>query len=181
MKSILPIIAFLCLSFSVMSQSIGSKVKLFDASGKNYTGVITNIRDGKYQVKYDGYEFSAWLNTTQFVVSSAPARQQANQPVQPAQTTQTNNQKMGGGLYMGEYATYGYGGGAHIISGMGFFLLQGGTYYDLAKGRGGKYTYNPGAATISFHGGFLDGQTGTKVIPNGGFWLSSTVYSEPWK
>lgn len=165
---------------AAISQTIGSKVSLTGVDGKNYTGVITNIQGGKYKVKYDGYDFDAWLTKRQFVVTNtiAPATRQNTYERNDRQ--QTDVQKISSSLYLGEYATYGYGGGLHIISGMGFILLAGGNYYDLQKGRGGKYVYNPGKATISFPSGFLGGQVG-KLDNKGGFWLSETVYCEPWK
>ena len=82
-------------------------------------------------------------------------------------------------LYIGAYETYGYGGGLHLISGMGFTLLSDGRYYDSEKDKVGKYVYNSNDATITFEGGFLDGQTGKEVTK--GFWLSETVYCEPWR
>ena len=37
-----------------IAQTIGSKVNMTDAAGKTYDGIITEIKDGKYKVKYDG-------------------------------------------------------------------------------------------------------------------------------
>ncbi len=81
-------------------------------------------------------------------------------------------------LYVGEYAAYGTGG--RIMAGMGMTLLPGNKYYDLDKGRGGTYSYNEQAGTISFSGGFLTGQKGTNVGADG-FDISETVHYEPWR
>ena len=86
----------------------------------------------------------------------------------------------GGQLYLGTYACYGYGHGGQLMAGMGFVLLSNGTYHDVDGERAGSYTYNRVAATINFNGGFLDGQQGYKVDGKG-FWLTETVFAEPWK
>jgi hypothetical protein len=81
-------------------------------------------------------------------------------------------------LYIGEYACYGTG--SRLLAGMGFKLKTNGSYNDLDGKRSGKYVYNKSAATISFKGGFLDGQVGKNVKPSG-FKLSNTVTAEPWR
>ena len=83
----------------------------------------------------------------------------------------------GGQLYVGEYACYGTGG--RMMTGMGF-RLSSGRYADLDGERGGTYTYDEGAATVTFIGGYMDGQTGTDVTSQG-FQISSTVNCEPWR
>lgn len=80
-------------------------------------------------------------------------------------------------LYVGEYACYGTGG--RLMAGMGFHLKAGGAYNDGDGRRGGTYGYDTSRATISFRGGFLDGQTGRNV-QSSGFELSATVRCEPW-
>ncbi len=178
MKYIFMLMAATVICTATMSQKIGSKVSLTGVDGKNYTGIITDIQGGKYKVKYDAYDFNAWLTQRQFVVTNTPATRQNTFEKNDRQ--QTDVQKTSSSLSLGQYATYGYGGGLHLISGMGFILLGGGNYYDLHKGRGGKYVYIPGEATISFSSGFLGGQVG-KLDNKGGFWLSKTVYCGPWK
>jgi hypothetical protein len=64
-------IAIICLLFffsQINAQAVNSKVTMKDANGKSYTGVITSINGGKYNVKYDGVDFSAWLTKDQFSV-----------------------------------------------------------------------------------------------------------------
>ncbi len=100
-----------------------------------------------------------------------------NQQNQQTEKQQTTAQKSYS-LYIGEYASYGYGG--KLLIGLGFILLPGNKYYDLDKTRGGKFVYDAGKATISFKGGFMDGQVG-KDVRQSGFQLSSTVHCEPWK
>jgi len=63
---------------------------------------------------------------------------------------------------------------------MGFVLDRSGKYTDVDGGRGGNYSYNAGASTIAFRGGFLDGQVG-KNVRTTGFNISSTVSCEPWR
>jgi hypothetical protein len=81
-------------------------------------------------------------------------------------------------LYIGEYAAYGTGG--RMMAGMGMILTSGNRYTDLDKGRGGTYIYNKQSGTITFKGGFLDGQIG-KNVNTQGFDISSTVHYEPWR
>ncbi len=158
----------------VNAQSIGSKVRLVGVDGKNYTGIITNVQNGNFMVKYDGYDFDAWLTSNQFTVVNTTTQ---NQPVTKQETkTKSGNSS----LYLGEYATYGYGGGLHLMTNMGFILLPNGQYYDLHKGRGGTYVYDGANGTIKFTSGFLGGQ-GAKDVTTAGFWLTKTVYCEPWK
>ena len=92
----------------------------------------------------------------------------------PQQTTASKNSS----LYIGEYACYGTGN--RLMAGMGFTLKPNGTYVDLDNKRGGTYTYNAQAATISFNGGFLSGQVG-KNVKQTGFQISNTVTAEPWR
>lgn len=71
------ILITICLT--VFSQQIGTKVSLADVSGKRYTGIITEINGSQYKVKYDGYEFSAWLTSAQFaVINSTPPQPVVN-------------------------------------------------------------------------------------------------------
>ena len=81
-------------------------------------------------------------------------------------------------LYVGQYACYGTGG--RLMAGMGFELKPGGGYQDLDGGRKGVYVYDALASTLSFKGGFLDGQTG-KNVRTTGFAISASVNCEPWR
>lgn len=63
-------IALLLMVAFCSAQAIQSKVSMKDAQGKEYTGVITAIDGEKYYVKYDGFDFSAWLTRDQFTVTS---------------------------------------------------------------------------------------------------------------
>ena len=98
-------------------------------------------------------------------------------PTAPQQKATANTN---GDLYIGEYATYSYAKKVTMMAGMGFTLLPGGKYYDQDKSRGGKYSYDAGKATITFSGGFLDGQVGKKVKATG-FWITDHVFCEPWR
>src|SRR5674476_736282 len=66
-------------------QIVGSKVSLTAVDGKSYTGTITDIQDEKYKVKYDGFDFEAWLTNNQFTVVNTTT----TAPYTTA--TQTNN------------------------------------------------------------------------------------------
>ncbi len=100
--------------------------------------------------------------------SNAPA------PIPPASA----NKSPATTLYIGQWACYGVG--SRLMAGMGFVLDRSGNYTDVDGGRGGKYSYNAGASTIAFRGGFLDGQVG-KNVRTTGFNISSTVSCEPWR
>lgn len=59
---------------ATMSQTIGTKVKRVNLiDGKTYTGTITDIKDGKYHIKYDDVNFDAWLTSNQFTVTDNTA------------------------------------------------------------------------------------------------------------
>lgn len=81
-------------------------------------------------------------------------------------------------LYMGEFACY--GAGNKLMAGMGFLLKPGNKYTDVDGGRGGTFVFDAAAATITFRGGFFDGQIGRHVKTTG-FDLSQTVHCEPWR
>lgn len=81
-------------------------------------------------------------------------------------------------LHIGEWACYGTGG--RLMAGMGFRLQPNGAYVDLDNRRAGRYTHNKAAATLTFQGGFLDGQTGRNLKANN-FQISNTVSCEPWR
>lgn len=96
MKRILSFSFFaLCYVFA-MSQTVGSKVSLTAVDGKAYTGTITKMQGDKYNVKYDGFDFEAWLTGSQFTVtdnpSAAPIPNQNNsQKKEREQTTTKSN------------------------------------------------------------------------------------------
>lgn len=100
-------IYFLSFLFSsAYAQTIGAKVTLTAVDGKIYTGAIIEIENGKYKVKYDGFDFSAWLVKEQFTLLENNNQAQApnkNIQVAPAQIL---NQKVNrtspiGKLYSG--------------------------------------------------------------------------------
>ncbi|HVK97798.1 MAG TPA: hypothetical protein VM368_08270, partial [Flavisolibacter sp.] len=55
---------------TVFSQSVGTKVSFVAADNKTYTGVVKETYGNYYKVRYDGYEFDAWLTADQFKVVS---------------------------------------------------------------------------------------------------------------
>ena len=155
--------------------------------------------------KMDGYrftmhkdDFGEWLVQGRFTVPDANCKTNTAEGVRsiPLETvpgtiytkgsnagkgtekTQPAKEVTASTLYIGEYASYGTGG--RMMAGMGFTLLVNGKYHDLDKGRAGVYVYNKQKGTITFNGGFLDGQIGKNVNANG-FDLSATVHCEPWR
>ena len=81
-------------------------------------------------------------------------------------------------LHVGEWACYGTGG--LLVLGIGFRLRPNGAYVDLDNRRAGRYTYNKAAATITFQGGFLDGQTGRNLKANS-LQIYNHISCEPWR
>ena len=67
-----------------------------------------------------------------------------------------------------------------VRPGMGCVLERNGKYTDVNGERGGNYSCNAGASTITFRGGFLGGQTGKNVLTTG-FNITSTSSCEPWR
>ena len=68
MRHFILFIAMCILLVCAKAQSIGSKVSFPGTDGRIYTGVIKEISGDKYKVKYDGYDFEAWLVRAQFTV-----------------------------------------------------------------------------------------------------------------
>jgi hypothetical protein len=81
-------------------------------------------------------------------------------------------------LHIGEWACYGTGG--RLMAGMGFHLQADGSYLDGDRKKSGRYANNKAAGTITFQGGFLDGQVG-RGLKGQSFQLSNTVSCEPWR
>jgi hypothetical protein len=51
------------------AQTVGTKVSFKTGDGKTYTGAITEIRDNRYKIKFDGTESSSWLTAGQFNIA----------------------------------------------------------------------------------------------------------------
>ena len=68
---------FLFLNLSI-AQTIGNKVSIKTGVGNTYTGVITDIQGNKYKIKYEGYDFDAWLTLDQFTVTQGTATPPSN-------------------------------------------------------------------------------------------------------
>jgi len=75
---------------------------------------------------------------------------------------------------MGEMACYGSSG---PLIGLGHVLLADGAYHDLDGGNPGHWRYDAAAATITFVGGFMDGQVGQGVSAHG--YQIATTSCEP--
>jgi len=90
-------LVFLCISlsfifFPAFTQTIGSKVSFPGTDGKTYTGAIKNIRGDKYLIKYDGYDFEAWVVREQFTVVNTPNTNYSNTEIQNTQQSNGNYQ-----------------------------------------------------------------------------------------
>ncbi len=68
MRHILIFLLIFLVTISAIAQQAGSKVSFVAADGKTYTGVIEEIKGNQYKVKYDGYNFEAWLTAGSFTV-----------------------------------------------------------------------------------------------------------------
>jgi hypothetical protein len=61
----------LCLiTANAYSQSVGTKVSFSAVDGKTYSGVVKEIQGNQYKIKYEGFDFEAWLTRDQFQVVS---------------------------------------------------------------------------------------------------------------
>lgn len=93
MKLIFTLAITFLFSFATQGQQVGAKVSLVASDGKTYTGVITEVNGDKYKIKYDGFDFTAWLAAHQFTVTEENSNQQNNTatPALPAEqnTSQT--------------------------------------------------------------------------------------------
>ncbi len=165
-------------------------------SNRYYGQSCLGYMDGwKFDMKKD--EFGDWIVQGRFTVTDSECRDNpaegqeaiplsgvpgkpyvANQETSPVQTSTNVKNAPASKLYIGEYASYGTGN--RLMAGMGFILKSNGRYTDVDNERGGSYIYNAKLATITFKGGFLDGQVG-KNVSSSGFDLSNTVRCEPWR
>jgi hypothetical protein len=75
---------FTVLTTNTTTANIGSRVSFPGVDGKTYTGVITETQGNQYKVKYDGYDFEAWLQPNQFTVMAANKTTTIAQADQPS-------------------------------------------------------------------------------------------------
>jgi len=68
MKALFLLLAGTVIYSAVSSQTIGSKVTFPGTDGRTYIGTISSVQGGKYYIKYDGYDFNAWLDRNQFTL-----------------------------------------------------------------------------------------------------------------
>jgi hypothetical protein len=54
-----------------------------------------------------------------------------------------------------------------LLIGLGFILKADGTYTNLDGEEGGKYVHDTATASITFKGGFMNGQVGRSVKVSG--------------
>ena len=83
-------------NFSI-AQSIGEKVQLLAVDGQKYNGVVKEIKGDQYRIKYDGFDFEAWLTSDQFsVIAAMPG---GYNPA-PENDAFTNKQNQTAGTYL---------------------------------------------------------------------------------
>ena len=68
MKKVFIFIILIGFCISSQAQSVGSKVRFLGTDGKTYTGIINYIQGNKYRIKYDNYNFEAWVTADQLTV-----------------------------------------------------------------------------------------------------------------
>ena len=76
-------IVFLVMIFffvSTQSQNVGSKVTFPGTDGRTYTGVIKEMKENRYKIKYDGYDFEAWVLRSQFTLMDEKNNDDNNTP-----------------------------------------------------------------------------------------------------
>lgn len=160
----------------------------------NYYGETCFGRMDKWKFDMLKDDFGGWMVQGRMTVSDAVCKKNPSAGVSsiplasvagaaannaPAPTpSASSNKTPATTLYIGQWACYGFG--SRLMAGMGFVLDRSGKYADVDGGRAGKYSYNPSASTITFRGGFLDGQVG-KNVRTTGFDISATVNCEPWR
>jgi hypothetical protein len=81
-------------------------------------------------------------------------------------------------LHIGEWACYGTGG--RLLGGLAFTLRADGSYLDGDKKPSGRWVRDVAAGNITFRGGHLAGQSGSKLTAQS-MTLSNTVSCEPWR
>ncbi len=94
MKKLVILLIISIVYVSSQAQQNGDKVQFPGTDGRTYTGVITNISSGKYNVKYDNYDFSAWMVKEQFTVIGANNTNN-RQPQQQPEQQQNGNWQIG--------------------------------------------------------------------------------------
>jgi len=68
MKTLFLLIAGTMIGTASLCQAVGSKITFPGTDGRTYTGTITSMQAGRYNVKYDGFDFNAWLDRNQFTL-----------------------------------------------------------------------------------------------------------------
>src|SRR5674476_1552508 len=100
-KFIFMLVALIVICTASMSQTIGSKVSLTAVDGKPYTGTIIDMQGGKYKIKYDGFDFDAWLIKEQFSLLNNNNQTQPQNKNTQVTNDQINNHAKAGKLYSG--------------------------------------------------------------------------------
>lgn len=65
----------------------GTKISFYGTDGKKYTAIITEKQGNSYKIKYDGYDFTAWIKREQFTIEKVAVNTTTyNQPAQQTTT-----------------------------------------------------------------------------------------------
>ncbi|HTR86276.1 MAG TPA: hypothetical protein VMI56_17465 [Reyranella sp.] len=174
----------LALSFPAGAQGqqfhVGDRVHI-GLNGDNGTivEILTALANGGVlvKIKRDSNGFVMTYDTMVAAVTmagggQAPAAPQAQRPAVPPQGQRPGTQQpatqppaQGGGTILpGSYECWtGTGGPLHAAMSENFTIVDGSNYRDTS-GAPGTYTFSGG--NIAFHGGALDGQTGTYSMPS---------------
>ena len=170
------------------AQTIGSKVSLIAVDGKAYTGDIIEVENGKYKVKYDRFDFSAWLNKDQFsLVNNNPLTPQKNNiPVTNNQPIKQNNfHEAIGKLYSGSSFNgnvyYYFMPSGQVILGCPTGGLENFNVNSFcASSPNSCGTYSKTASTLNIR--WKDGGTRTgKIKPNGDIDIDGSLIGEMQK
>ena len=81
MKQIFICLGIMLLSFFSTAQTVGTKVSFPGTDGKTYTGVIKEINGTQYKIKYDGFDFEAWVVRSQFTIIEPDTNNNNNAPI----------------------------------------------------------------------------------------------------
>lgn len=67
-KQLLGMVVLMITHTLLFSQIVGNSVSILGVDGKKYTGVIKNITNEWYQIKYDNYDALRWFTANQFTL-----------------------------------------------------------------------------------------------------------------
>lgn len=84
---------------TTVAQQIGSKVSFKAVDGKIYTGIVKEIENSRYRIKYDGFEFESWLDGSILTFLNTP-------PTPPSSPRNNNGQVKNENTVHAEFNSY---------------------------------------------------------------------------